>query len=313
MNFRVPSCISGLTTLSLGISLSMMSIASLANSGEKLFNRIATFPVYLNTDIDAETVAEIVDVGNNGKTLVYTDSQTGKLGFVGISNPAKPRALGAIDVGGEPTSVAVTGEFALVAVNTSPGYMTPSGHLHVVDIKSHAIVATHMLAGQPDSVAVSPDGRYAAVVIENERDEDLGSGEPPQAPSGLLQIVDLAGQPVDWSLRDVNLDGIADLYPDDAEPEFVDINSRNIAVVTLQENNHIVLIDLVSGTVINDFSAGTVDLVNIDMQEEDPALISLTGSQPERAREPDGVSWITNDLFAIAGEGDLFGGSRGIT
>jgi hypothetical protein len=49
------------------------------------------------------------------------------------------------------------------------------------------------------------------------------------------------------------------------------------------------------------------------MQEEDPALISLTGSQPERAREPDGVSWITNDLFAIAGEGDLFGGSRGIT
>jgi hypothetical protein len=302
-----------MTALALGVSLYVTSMAGQADGGDRMFNRIATFPVYLNTDIDAETVAEIVDVGNKGKTLVYTDSQTGKLGFVGISNPARPRALGAIDVGGEPTSVAVAGDFALVAVNTSPGYMTPSGHLHVVDIKSQSVVATHALAGQPDSIAVSPDGRYAAVVIENERDEDLGSGEPPQAPSGLLQIVDLAGEPSDWSLRDVNLDGIATLYPDDAEPEYVDINSGNIAAVTLQENNHIILVDLVSGTVINDFSAGMVDLVQIDTQEEDPALIALTDSQPGRVREPDGVSWITNDLLAIAGEGDLFGGSRGIT
>lgn len=313
MKIRVLSCVTGVTALALGISLCLTSLASQADSGGKVFNRIATFPVYFNTDIDAETVAEIVDVGNNGKTLVYTDSETGKLGFVGISNPAKPRALGAIDVGGEPTSVAVSEAFALVAVNTSPGYMTPSGHLHVVDIKSQEIVATHVLAGQPDSVAVSPDGRYAAVVIENERDEDLGSGEPPQAPSGLLQIVDLVGEPADWTLRDVSLDGIADLYPDDAEPEFVDINSNNIAVVTLQENNHIVLVDLTRGMVINDFSAGAVDLLRIDTQEEDPALISLTDSQAGRAREPDGVSWITNDLFALAGEGDLFGGSRGIT
>ncbi len=29
------------------------------------------------------------------------------------------------------------------------------------------------LGGQPDSVAVSPDGTLAAVAIENERDEDV--------------------------------------------------------------------------------------------------------------------------------------------
>ncbi|MCI0732321.1 MAG: esterase-like activity of phytase family protein [Methylococcaceae bacterium] len=280
---------------------------------DRTFNRIATFPVYLNTDINDETVAEIVDASRDGKTLVYTDSQTGKLGFVDIENPADPKPLGAIAVGGEPTSVAVVRNYALVGVNTSPSFIAPSGHLHVVDINTQSIVATHTLAGQPDSVAISPDGRYAAVVIENERDEDFGNGEPPQAPPGLLQIVDLVGSPNNWTIRNVNLDGFAFLFPDDAEPEYVDINRNNIAVVTLQENNHIVLVDLATGNVINHFSAGLVDLTQIDASEEDPALISLTDVLFDIPREPDGVTWISNNLFVTADEGDLFGGSRGCT
>lgn len=289
----------------------LLPFAALADG--RVFNRIATFPVYLNTDMGVETVAEIVDASKDGNTLVYTDSETGKLGFVDIQRPDNPQALGAIDVGGEPTSVAVAGEYALVAVNTSPSFISPSGHLHVVHIGTQTIVATHKLAGQPDSVAVSPDERYAAIVIENERDEDLGNGEPPQAPAGLLQIVDLAGMPTDWSIRDVNLDNIADLFPGDAEPEYVDINTDNIAVVTMQENNHIVIIDLATGTIINHFSAGLTDLHQIDNQEEDPALISLTDTLTNVAREPDGVTWISNEVFATADEGDLFGGSRGFT
>lgn len=284
-----------------------------AANAERFFNRIATFPVYLNTDINLETVAEIIDASKDGKTLVYTDSQTKKLGFVDIRKPDQPKALGAIDVGGEPTSVAVAGKLALVAVNTSPSFTAPSGHLHVVDIKSQEIVATHTLAGQPDSVAISPDERYAAIVIENERDEDLGNGEPPQLPPGLLQIVDLKGAPQNWSIRNVSLDGVAELFPEDAEPEYVAINENNIAAVTLQENNHIVLVDLATGNLINHFSAGTVDLHQIDIQEENPALIDLTGSKFAIPREPDGVTWISNKLFATADEGDLFGGSRGFT
>jgi hypothetical protein len=34
----------------------------------------------------------------------------------------------------------------------------------------------------------------------------------------------------------------------DPEPEFVDINARNQAVVTLQENNHVVVVNLRKGS-----------------------------------------------------------------
>ena len=302
--------------LALSVAMAVGTTPVMAGGGhahDKVFNRIATFPVYLNTDIDAETIAEIVDVSKDGMTLVYTDGEMQNIGFVDITNPHQPKADGIVGVGGEPTSVAVAGDYALVAVNTSPSFVTPSGNLLVVDMKTRAIVATHPLGGQPDSVAVSPNGRYAALVIENERDEDLGDGEPPQAPGGGLIIVDLVGAPTDWTLRTVSFAGVPELFPNDPEPEYVDINRKNIAVVTFQENNHLALVDLKTGSILNHFSAGTADLTQIDTKEEDPALINLSDTQNAVAREPDGVAWINRKLFATADEGDLFGGSRGVT
>jgi hypothetical protein len=303
--------------ITLIVAVSLLSVApalameSSKKGPKKFFQRIASFPVFLNTNIDMEAVAEIVDSSSDGKTLVYTDGATDNLGFVDISDPAKPKAAGIIAVGGEPTSVAVTGKYALVGVNTSSSFVAPSGKLVVINIKAKTIVREMDLGGQPDSVAVSHDGRFAAIVIENERDEDLGNGEPPQQPSGFLQIVDLVGKPSDWMLRPINLEGVADLFADDPEPEYVDINKKNQAVVTLQENNHIVLIDLPSGSIIGDFTAGSADLEQIDTLEND--LIELSSSLNNVPREPDGVSWINNNMFATADEGDLFGGSRGFT
>jgi hypothetical protein len=283
--------------------------------GFKQFERIATLPVYLNTDQNLETVAEIIDASKDGNTLVYTDSETGKIGFIDITDPANPAVDGTVELGGEPTSVAVAGNYALAAINTSTNYVNTSGDLKVVDINSRNIVASLELGGQPDSVAVSPDGRFAAVVIENERDEDLTvngeEGALPQAPSGFLVIVDLQGEPSQWTTRTVDLSGLADVAPEDAEPEYVDINRSNIAAVTLQENNHIVFVHLPSGRIVTDYNLGGVDLTDIDTEKD--KVITLDGSLNDVPREPDAVTWINNFQVATANEGDWNGGSRGFS
>ncbi len=294
-----------------------VQLASVSNP-DKFFNRTATFAVCAQLESSCEdstpTAAEIVAASEDGMTLVYTNSLKGEIGFVDIADPANPKPLGRLVMGGEPTSVTVLGAHALVAVNTSKDFVNVSGKLVVVDIAKRSVVSEIALGGQPDSVARSKDGRYVAVVIENERDETLGNGAPPQAPTGYLTIVDTVGAPASWKTRQVELKGLAALYPDDAEPEYVSINDDNIAVVTLQENNHIALVDLASGKVSRHFSAGAVTLNQVDLTDAPrPNVLSLSETQANRLREPDGVSWLSRTQFATANEGDLNGGSRGFS
>ncbi len=278
------------------------------------FERIAHFPVFLNSGVDEETVAEIIDVTDDGNTLVYTDALLGAVGFVDITDPGSPQPGGTFPVDGDPTSVKVFGAWALVAVNTSPSFTAPSGYLAVIDIAARTQVAAITLAGQPDSIDVSPDGRYAAVVIENERDEDVVvggvEGGLPQLPAGLLQIVDLVGAPTAWTVRNVALTGLSGYAPTDPEPKFVDIDPANQAVVGLQENNHVAIVDLRTGAVVRHFPAGEVTLAGIDASDD--GRLSFTESI-SRTREPDAIHWASGNRIVTANEGDLFGGSRGYT
>lgn len=284
----------------------------------KFFNRVSTFAVCSQVGASCEssdaTAAEIVAASTDGMTLIYSNSPKGEVGFVDISDIKAPKGLGALAMGGEPTSVTVLGAQALVAVNTSKDFVNVSGKLVVVDIATRKEVASIALPGQPDSVAVSKDGKYIAVVIENERDEDFNKGALPQLPAGSLVIVDVSGAPSTWKTRTVSLTGLDGmLYSTDPEPEYVDINEANVAVVTLQENNHIALVDLASGKVTKHFSAGSVNLTQIDTVDQKPHLIEMTQSQANRLREPDGVTWISKTQFVTANEGDLDGGSRSFT
>ena len=68
----------------------------------------------------------------------------------------------------------------------------------------------------------------------------------------------------------VDVKGLAAVAGDDPEPEYVDINSRNEIAVTLQENNHIVLINGNDGKIIGHFPAGSVDLAGIDTKSDGP-------------------------------------------
>ena len=190
---------------------------------------------------------------------------------------------------------------AVVGVNTSPDYVNPSGLLAVIDINSKSIIHEIDLGGQPDAVDVSKDEQYIVIAIENERDEDLGDGVLPQMPPGFVVIIDTpSSDPADWTSRQINMTGLDILYPEDPEPEYVSINEDNVAVITLQENNGIALIDLASGEVTSSFNAGEVLVDQIDTVED--SVIMQTDSS-SLLREPDGVAWIGTEFYATANEG----------
>ncbi|WP_204113149.1 esterase-like activity of phytase family protein [Shimia biformata] len=297
-------------TICLTSSLALAANGALA---EMNFNRIASFATPRNMSQDADTSressAEIIAASDDGLTLVYTDSPLSALGLIDITDAHDPKPLGNIALDGEPTSVGMVGRTAFVGVNTSDSFVAPSGHLAAIDIDTKAELGRCDLGGQPDSIAIAPDQSFVAVAIENERDEDLNDGGLPQLPAGHLALVGLKAGALDCgSMQMVGLQGLAEIAPSDPEPEFVSINSLGETVVTLQENNHIVIVGK-DGLVKSHFPAGSVDLEGIDTQRE--RALAFTDSATGVAREPDAVTWIDDMHFATANEGDYKGGSRG--
>ncbi|WP_173038794.1 esterase-like activity of phytase family protein [Phytohabitans flavus] len=277
-----------------------------SHGGPGPFGRIATIPAYLNSDITDDAAAEIAAVSSDGRTVIYTDSPGERLGFIDITDSSRPKPSGVLELAGEPTSVATFGKYVLAAVNTRESFTNPSGQLVVVDAKTRAVVRTLDLGGQPDSVAVAPSGKYIAIAIENERDEDVDDGAIPQLPAGWLSVVDTRT----WSVSKVDLTGLAAVAPEDPEPEYVSINRDDEAVVSLQENNHLAVVRLRDRKVVKHFSAGSVTVSNVDTKDDDNIVLDGTVTAK---REPDGVAWLDDNLFATANEGDYEGGSRGFS
>ncbi|CDO28305.1 esterase-like activity of phytase family protein [Mycolicibacterium porcinum] len=299
---------------------------------QESYHRTATYPVYLNRPADdpadKETVAEISTVTPDGNTVIYTDAAAKRIGFLDITDPAKPVGKGTLSLAelghkdDQPTSVAAVNDHVLVVVDTTGGdFAHPSGRVDIVRTADRTRVHSIDLGGQPDSIAISPDGSFAAIAMENQRNEEFTppgkeEGDLPQPPTGFVQLIDLKGAPNTWTPRKVDFDVEAARQagldtPEDLEPEYVSINSRGQVAVTLQENNGIAVIDGPTGTVQKIFSAGSQSVDGIDTKED--GVIDQTGSIKDIPREPDAIGWIGDDYVATANEGDWKGGTRGWT
>lgn len=285
---------------SLVLASSLWAFCGAESEPDPRFERVQLYPISRNNPKLARTAAEIVALTADGNTLVYADSLGGGLGFVDVSDPSAPEPLGWIELEGEPTSVTIKEDLVLVVTASPESYR---GSLVAVDLLSRREVKRWELPGQPDCIDLSPDQRYLAICLENESLEQ----DFPQPPPGSLAIVGLDKNPADWTLRYVDLTGLAALFPQDPEPEYVTINDQNMAAVSLQENNHVVLIDLESALVKNHFSAGSVSLEGVDLKKD--KRLRLTQKADEVAREPDSLEWCSLGILT-ADEGDYLGGAR---
>lgn len=314
------------------------SVPAQADEAGQSFHRTATYPVFQNVpegvDPAEQTVAEISAVTDDGNTMIYTDALGKRIGFLDISDPSAPIGAGTLSLAelghadDQPTSVAVYGDYVLVVIDESGGdFVNPKGRLDVVRVSDRERIASIDLGGQPDSIAISADHAYAAIAIENQRDEEFTpeggeEGDLPQAPAGFVQVIDLGADPTTWVATPVDLvqengDALPAFVdagldsPTDPEPEYVAINADNELALTLQENNGIAIIDLATRELTRVFTAGSVSIDGLDTEKD--KHIDLTGSITDVPREPDSIAWVDDTHVATANEGDWKGGSRGWT
>ncbi len=305
------------TWMALAVSLCCAQLAAQAATAQPtaapFFQRIATFAAVSNVPTDRKvskkSVAEIVAASEDGLLLAYTDGEQKGVGLIDLRDPAHPKPAGFVPVDGEPTSVVISHGKALVAVDASTRFDQPQGHLAVIDLKSKKLIERCELQGQPDSVALDKGARNLVIAMENQRDESVNKGAMPQTPGGNLSVMPLKnGLPDCTRLFPINMSGLAEVAGDDPEPEFVKVNAKGLAVLSLQENNHLVLVDVSKRQVVKHFSAGTVDLKGADTKSD--GVISPKDSLKGVAREPDAVAWLDERRFVTANEGDYLGGSR---
>ena len=237
----------------------------------------------------------VVAVTEDGKTAVFADLYLYGLGFVDITVPSNPQGLNRLsflDIG-DPMGVAIKDKYALAAVGTEEND-DYSGCLVVVDMQDpnnpfEVLAAKKDLGGWPVAIFVSPDKKYAAVLLDTLYNDGIPS-EP-----GIVLIYDIsADDPVDWSLKwNVALTGLPGLrFDTEPSPKYASFDVDNILVVTLQVNNAIVQINATDGKVLQSHHAGAVNLKNVDLDED--KMIIQTSNQDLRRREPDGVVSLEN-------------------
>lgn len=282
-------------------------------------------PFAMVHQLPVDGVAEIVAATPDGLTLVYTSADAGALGLVDITDPARPAHLPRVDLRmggvGEPTSVAISpdGRYAVVAMRLDDDVANARrGFLRIYDVRNPRAV-THVkdvsVGIGPDSLALAGSGKTlrAVVAIEDEETDAKGDATLGGQRPGRIDVVglqDLYGgassgvQSIELVAALKALPGA--LYPADPQPEFVSISpDGRTAAVTLQENNAVALIDLSvprQARLLRVLSAGTVERKgNADLQKDKEVVFkdSFTGR-----REPDAVTWVSNDVFALANEGD---------
>jgi DNA-binding beta-propeller fold protein YncE len=252
-------------------------------------------------------------------------SEGGAVELFDLADPAAPRSLGvhalALEKGEGLTSLALPPSgawFVAVAKAEDP---RARGRLLVCALEDGRVLASFETGVGPDCVALDPSGR--AALVANEAEEFAEVGDQLVSEPGSLTLVRIAEDPTRSEVREIPLREPA-LAPTDgrllerkvgrtreiplgAGPEFLEpevvafLPGAERALVTLQENNEVALLDLAAGAVLRRFPLGhtrhAADLAGADAFADTATLFAR--------REPDGIA-VTPDgrHFVTADEGD---------
>ncbi len=298
-------------------------------------------PLIASVSAEAE-ISDYVKIGNNfyvvsaggGDQLTVTDAK--KLGRKDLTTDTVDLGdfLGA---GWTAQSVATYGNTLAVAVspadyasNPEPGKVllfrvNGGGKLKLLE----AVDVGYL----PDSVAFSEDGTKLVVANEAEPSnlyDPSRGGEDPAGSIGIISLSSTQGNgkgkgkgkgksssTYEELVFDGSIPGIEDLRlpkpfgattPQDVEPEAITVIG-NYAFVTLQENNGVAKVNLLTNTIEQVFGLGSVDFSEqwVDLTDKDGGFHPAFGQEYTGLRLPDGIGSFAIDgttYFVTVNEGD---------
>ncbi|MEH0157490.1 choice-of-anchor I family protein [Limibacter armeniacum] len=274
--------------------------------------------------IGGEAAAEITAYDPVTQQLFVVNNSSGSsVDVIDFSDPSNMSIVSSIDIttfGGGVNSVAVKNELLAIAVEAD----TKTDNGKVVLFKTNNLTSPEAIlsvGALPDMVTFSPDGKYILSANEGEPNDDYTID-----PKGSISIIDVANsyavktldfEPFNSKVASLEEQGFRVFGPNatlaqDVEPEYITIDSQSqTAWVTLQENNGIAKVDLISQQITDIFPLGTKDFSQatnlMDASNKDDQVL-LSNHPVMSFYQPDAIaSFEINGVtyLVTANEGDV--------
>lgn len=282
----------------------------------------ASFKEVASVDLGGLAAAEISAYDPASKRMFTVSNETvatiAVVDFSAFPTLSKLPSINLAALGGVANSVAVfDGKLAVALEATNK---QANGSVLVYDTKTLTLLKQITVGALPDMIAVSPDGKYLVTANEGEPSADYKND-----PYGTISVIDVANN---YSVKTLDFSGFESqraplatggfrvFGPDanlarDVEPEYVAIapDSKK-AWVTLQENNGLAEVDLVTGSILRLVPLGTKDfsLANNAIDPTNTGNVISLGTWPVKSFFlPDGLAYfqVNNKNYLIsADEGD---------
>ena len=286
-----------------------------------------------NEDLSGYTEIASISLGGVGAAEITAfDSETdrlfavnngteNKIDVLDMSNPALVTVIKSISMlpyGGYVNSVAVSnGKLAAAIESTNK---QAAGKIVVFNTSTYAEIKSINVGALPDMVTFSPDGNYIISANEGEPSNDYLND--PEGSVSIIKVADYSVTTLNFASFESQLASLASKgfrifgpgknFVKDIEPEYVTVSDDSrTAYVTLQENNAIAEIDLMTATIkkitplgFKDYSlaANAIDVSDKDSKIEFAPVAKLYGMYM-----PDAIAYFnyngTPYLFT-ANEGD---------
>ncbi|WP_223033663.1 choice-of-anchor I family protein [Hanstruepera marina] len=289
-----------------------------ANQDNQFRSSDVNFQYKTSIYVGGEGASEISAFDAKNKKLFVVNVESSQISVFNLSNLDNVIEETAISIAsGAPNSVAVHNGKLAVAVEAS--VKQNPGSIMLFDTDTSTLIASYSVGALPDMVTFSPNGQFIVSANEGEPNDDYtvdpnGSISVIEVVSGSVTTLEFdafAGQQEYLESNGFRVFGPNASFAMDIEPEYVAISDNsNYAWVTLQENNGVAKVNLITKTIEAIYPLGYKDYDmpgnEIDVSDRDDAK-ALANWPVYGVYMPDAIEYLKingTDYLITANEGD---------